>query len=104
MSSQTTRLHDLLSDGEAHRTDEVVRKIYSGGALARVGARIFDVQKKYGVKIIGWHDHDNPKLYWYQIQPIEHQSPIVQEAKFEEMPEFRQYQIINKAGVQAALL
>lgn len=66
--SQTDRLYDLLSDGEPHRTDEIVAKIYSGGALARVGARIWDVQKKYGVKIDGWHDHDNPKLYWYQIQ------------------------------------
>jgi hypothetical protein len=24
-------------------------------------------QKKYGVKIKGWHDTDNPKLYGYGI-------------------------------------
>jgi hypothetical protein len=32
-----------------------------------LGARIWDVKQKYGVEINGWHDKENPKLYWYQI-------------------------------------
>jgi len=66
--SQADRLYALLSDFRAHRTDEIVSKIYSGGALARVGARIWDVQKKYKVAINGWHDRQNAKLYWYQME------------------------------------
>jgi hypothetical protein len=66
--SQTQRLYELLLDGKSHRTDEIVEKIYGSGlSLSRVGARIYDVQKKYGVKIKGWHDTENPKLYWYGI-------------------------------------
>jgi hypothetical protein len=66
--SQTQRLYELLLDGKSHRTDEIVAKIYGQGlSLSRVGARIYDVQKKYKVKIKGWHDTDNPKLYWYGI-------------------------------------
>jgi hypothetical protein len=79
--SQTTRLYNLLLDGNPHRTDEIVNKIYSGGSLARVGARIWDIQKKYGVKIIGWHDFETPKLYWYQI--------VKNEVPLEEIPEFK---------------
>mgnify|MGYP001402886203 CR=1 FL=1 len=79
--SQTDKLYDLLSDGNAHRTDEIVSKVYSGGSLARVGARIFDVKKKYGVEIIGWHDEKNPSLYWYQIK-----APA-----FEDMPEYEMF-------------
>jgi hypothetical protein len=49
-------------------TDEIVEKIYGAGlSLSRVGARIYDVRKKYKVKIKGWHDTENPKLYWYGI-------------------------------------
>jgi hypothetical protein len=55
-------------DGKSHRTDGIVEKIYGTGlSLSRVGARIYDVQKKYVVKIKGWHDPENPKLYWYGI-------------------------------------
>ncbi|HTA21936.1 MAG TPA: hypothetical protein VK763_00265 [Terriglobales bacterium] len=66
--TQTQRLYELLLDGKSHRSDEIVEKIYGTGlSLARVGARVYDVQKKYGVKIKGWHDPQNPKLYWYGI-------------------------------------
>jgi hypothetical protein len=82
-ASQTKLIYDLLSDGYAHRTDEIVSKIYSGGSLARVGARIWDIQKKFNVKIEGWHDHDNPKLYWYQIK--------LPEVPLTEMPEYEMY-------------
>jgi hypothetical protein len=67
--SQTDRLYSLLSDGEPHRTDEIMAIVYGADhlGLARVGARVYDVQQKYGVKINGWHDKNNPSLYWYQI-------------------------------------
>jgi hypothetical protein len=58
--SQRQRLYELLLDGRSHRTDEIVDKIYGSRlSLTRVGARIYDVQKKYKVKIKGWHDKDN---------------------------------------------
>ena len=69
--SQTERLYKLLKDCHPHRTDEIVAKIYSGGALARVGARIADIKAKYGVKIDGRHDLENPKLYWYCMRRVE---------------------------------
>ena len=69
--AQADILYDLLSDGEPHRTDEIMRKVYGGShlGLSRVGARIFDVKAKYNVKIDGWKDEHNPTLYWYQIHP-----------------------------------
>lgn len=83
--SQTDKLYDLLSDGNAHRTDEIVSKAYSGGSLARVGARIWDIKRKYGVEIIGWHDEKNPSLYWYQIK-----APA-----FEDMPEYQEWKQLS---------
>ena len=70
MTSQTEKLYDLMSDGEPHRTDEIVRKVYGFGmSLARVGARIYDIKRKFNLNIIGWHDEKNHALYWYQITP-----------------------------------
>src|ERR1035438_863416 len=86
--SQTDRLYTLLSDGKPHRTDEIVQKIYSGGALARLGGRINDlangkwsgkfkcefvdaVGNPLGVKkgeFKGWRDSQNGKLYWYRMK------------------------------------
>jgi len=67
-NSQTERLYNLLSDGLAHRTDEIVDKIYSGGFLARVGARVWDVKNRHTVRIVGWKDKANPALYWYRME------------------------------------
>lgn len=79
--SQTDRLFNLLKDGKPIRTDEIMEKIYGGShlGLARVGARIWDLKKKYNVNIKGWKD-ENPCLYWYQL-----------EIRFEDMPEYNQY-------------
>jgi hypothetical protein len=66
--TQTEKLFNLLRDGKPYRTDRIVSEVYGNGlSLARVGARIFDVKKKYGVGIVGWHDKENPALYWYQM-------------------------------------
>lgn len=69
--SQAHRLWNLLSDGQPHRTDEILQEVYGNdhAGLARVGARIYDIQKKHPeVDITGWHDKDNGKLYWYQMR------------------------------------
>ena len=86
--SQTSQLYELLSDGKPHRTDEIADKIYSGGSLARVGARINDLAAgrwpgKKKCEFIdqfgnllglaprdpkGWKDKQNPKLYWYRMK------------------------------------
>jgi hypothetical protein len=67
--SQTDKLYNLLRGGSAYRTDEIVRLVYGNGlSLARVGARVWDVKHKYGIEIKGWHDKENPALYWYQME------------------------------------
>jgi len=66
---QTDQIYNLLKDGRPVRTDEICRRVYNEGQLARVGARCHEIKKKYGVEIKGWKDKENPKLYWYQIYP-----------------------------------
>lgn len=82
--SQTDKLYDLLSDYKPHRTDQICNLVYGAGhlGLARVGARVFDVRKKYGVQIKGWHDSEYPTLYWYQMERPENE--------FSKLHEFRQ--------------
>lgn len=76
MKSQTEKLYELLSDGLPHRTDEIMEKVYGSDhlGLARCGARIYDLKKKYGVEITGRKDTVNPSLYWYQM--IVQNSPL----------------------------
>ena len=68
MTSQSDRLYNLLSDGLPHSTLEIMDKIYGDEhlGLARCGARIWDVKKKYNLEINGWHDPEKPTIYWYQ--------------------------------------
>ncbi len=67
--TQTDTIYNILIDGQPHRTDEIVRRVYKqlGPSLARVGARIYDIKKKYTVEIVGWHDKKIPTLYWYMM-------------------------------------
>lgn len=70
--SQVEKLESLMSDYQPHRTDEIVEKVYGPGlSLARVGARIYDLRKRLpdSLTIRGWHDKDNPALFWYQVVP-----------------------------------
>ncbi len=69
--SQTDKLYHLLSDSKKHRTDEIMKSVYGFEhlGLARVGARIYDVQKKYNIRIEGEKDKIIPSLYWYWIVP-----------------------------------
>ena len=65
--SQINLILNLLQDGQAHRTDEIVKKVYGEGlSLARVGARIWDLKKR-GYAIRGWKDPKIKTLYWYQL-------------------------------------
>jgi hypothetical protein len=70
--TQTQRLYELLKDCRPHRTDEIMRVVYGSDHLgvARIGARVWDVQKKYGVKVDGRHDPEKPSLYWYRMRPV----------------------------------
>lgn len=70
MVSQTERLYQLLRDGLPHRTDELVEKIYrieEGPTIARLGARVNDIKKKYEVDIESWPDKNNRKLWFYKL-------------------------------------
>jgi len=76
--TQVEKLERLMGDFQAHRTDEIVEKVYGPGlSLARVGARIYDLRKRLPPTqtIRGWHDKGNPALYWYQVVPIEQRPP-----------------------------
>lgn len=68
--TQTDTIYNILIDGQPHRTDEIVRRVYRqlGPSLARVGARIYDIKKKYTVEIEGWRDPQRPTLYWYMMK------------------------------------
>jgi hypothetical protein len=70
--SLTEKIYNILKDGLPHRSDHITRTLFGTDdtartGLFRLGARIWDVKQKYGVEINGWHDKENPKLYWYQI-------------------------------------
>jgi hypothetical protein len=71
--SQTTRLFDLLSDGNPHSTNEIQEKIYGREHLgyANIHGRITDIRKKYGVEIINFKDDKIKSLSYYQILPPE---------------------------------
>ena len=75
----------VMKDYLPHRTDEIVLRVYGNEklGLARVGARIWDMQKKYKVKVLGWHDEDNVALYWYRVIPP---APVPEPLKAMEMP------------------
>ena len=69
--SQTTRIYNLLMDGEPHRTDEIQIKIYGRNHLgtARISGRVSDIRRIYKITVDGWKDKDIPSLFWYRILP-----------------------------------
>jgi hypothetical protein len=109
--SQVARLYNLLSDGNAHSTNEIQDKIYGREHLgyANIHGRITDIRKKYGVKIINFKDDKFKSLSWYQIKPIEFQEipkeDIPPEPKFEEMPEVELWRgLENRIAEQGKLI
>ena len=68
--SQTEKLYSVLSDGRPHRVDELLDRVYGaieGFSVARLGARVWDLKKRYNVEIKSWPDHANRKMWVYQI-------------------------------------
>lgn len=101
IQSQVNKLYDLLKDGEAHRTDEIMKIVYGGDhlGLARVGARVNDLIKRGCIfvdengrplveknKRRGWPDKFNPTLYWYRIQVSNDQLPAIHYEEFKTQP------------------
>lgn len=79
--SQTAKLYEVLKDGKPHRTDEIMAVVYGSShlGLARVGARIWDLNHK-GLgryKIRGWKDENKPTLYWYQLEYVGQQLSLL---------------------------
>ena len=66
--SQVGRLYNLLSDFEWHRTDEILSRVYGSSHLgiARISARVYDVQKKFGVEIES--DNEKGSLWKYRMK------------------------------------
>lgn len=72
--TQAQRLLELLSDGRAHRTDEIMRVVYGSDHLgiARISARVWDLNdrfKKQGrpERIVSEKDPEHPTLYFYRL-------------------------------------
>jgi hypothetical protein len=71
--SQTQKLQELLSDNRPHSTIEIMEYVYGNDhlGLARVGARVYDLTHKHAFRVVGWHDSENPAIYWYAHIPFE---------------------------------
>src|SRR3990167_6967274 len=69
--SQTEKLLNLLSDGQEHRTDEILEKCYGADHLgiARIGARVDDL-KRNGCIIEGRRGPAHRTLYFYRLVKI----------------------------------
>lgn len=67
--SQCDLLQNLLRDGEPHRTDEILRRVYKvyGKGIARISARVYDLKNKRGANIVSWPDPDEPTLFFYML-------------------------------------
>ncbi len=67
--SQLLALYEALQDKKPHSNFELVGEVYhfKGPSIARLGARIFDLKRKYGLDIQGWKDTSDPRKYWYQL-------------------------------------
>ena len=83
--SQVDRLYDLLLDGNPHSTNEIQEKIYGREHLgyANIHARVTEIRKKYGVRVINFKDDKIKSLTYYQLLPPE--------IPLEEMPEYDKY-------------
>jgi hypothetical protein len=71
ISSEASRLLELLKDGRPHRTYQILEAVYGNThtGIARIGARIWDIKSKLpeGQTIQSWKDPERPSLWWYQL-------------------------------------
>ena len=67
--SQREQILEILKDGEPHRSDEFLARMFGDFkyGLFRLGARIHEIRKD-GYEIDGWRDKEHPSLYWYKLQ------------------------------------
>jgi peroxiredoxin len=84
-NSQTKLIFNLLSDGEAHSTHELVNLIKPGGGLVRISERIREIMKQKGIIIESFRDDKDKTMWWYQIKATE------LEPRFDEMPEYEKW-------------
>ncbi len=102
--SQVKLIYYRLLDGDPHSNRELAALVMSKrlnpeeGGLVRISERIREIQKQYGVEIIGFHDDKIHSLYWYQMGRDISNSPVAQGLKklsdnvpLEEMPEYDEY-------------
>lgn len=77
--SQTDRLYNLLSDGAAHSTVEILNKVYGvdHSGYANIHGRITDIRKKYHLNIINFKDDKIKTLTYYQIIKMEENRPPI---------------------------
>lgn len=70
--SQTDDLYEILKDGKPHASFDLVRAIYhqNSPTIARLSARIYDISKRYDVRIRSWRDKENETMWWYQIEKV----------------------------------
>lgn len=67
--SQTDLLYSLLKDGKDHDTLEILEKVYGGSHLgiARISARVYDIENKYDVKIESRKDKVKKTIWIYRL-------------------------------------
>lgn len=58
-----------MESGEPRRSDYLLKTVYGDGhfGIARLGARVWDLKKKYNVEIKSWPDEARRTLTWYQL-------------------------------------
>lgn len=71
--SQESRLYDILSDGEPHRSDDLVNLVYGQDSkLARLAARVYRIKiKHHEIDIRSWKAPENAKLHYYQMKRLD---------------------------------
>lgn len=59
----------MLQDNKPHSTIDICKEVYGDEhlGLARVGARIWDLKKKYRLNIESWRDPKIKTIWWYQL-------------------------------------
>lgn len=82
--SQLNKLFILLQDNRPHSTVEICREVYGNehAGLARVGARIWDLKKKYGLNIESRRDEKIKTIWWYCLINNQLEQPELLKVKY----------------------
>ena len=90
LKSQKNRIYEILSDGQAHRSDEITYLLFGTAdtartGLFRLGGRIYDLRAQ-GHKIERWQDEKNRSLTWYRLVKDREIEPIIEKSAGKQMP------------------